>query len=48
MKYNIWCLLFGHVFILWNWYDRETEQYTKKPIDFCKDCGLSKEELGIK
>lgn len=48
MKYSLWCTLFGH-----RWYIRSIGQYYGElhwvisPSDWCRGCGLSKEECGI-
>jgi len=39
---NIFCKIFGHKYVQWNWWDKETEQYTYKKFDYCLKCGRYK------
>jgi hypothetical protein len=40
MKTKLGCILFGHKYI----HKKDKDVY---PLDYCKCCGLSKEEVGI-
>jgi hypothetical protein len=36
---KIRCKIFGHKFVQFNYYDRETQQYIPKRYNFCLRCG---------
>lgn len=49
MKYKLQCVLFGHTFRVRTQYNEDGELWTKSTAsNFCRQCGLSKEEAGIK
>lgn len=52
MKYSLWCVLFGHRYILVERAYHEpiggvTRTDTLTKTDFCVNCGLTKKEVGI-
>ncbi len=48
MKYSLWCVLFGHVFLGREFYIKEgVRMVDTGRIGFCNKCGLTKAECGI-
>lgn len=46
MRTRLWCLILGHDFRMFSEEVRNGETwYTKKPGDWCRNCGRTKEEL---
>jgi Pyruvate/2-oxoacid:ferredoxin oxidoreductase delta subunit len=46
MKTKLWCLIFGHDFRMFNDDDEGYRHIISS--DYCRNCGLSKEECKIK